>query len=459
MTSFNTFSRRDILSLSAAGIWATSLAPQASVARERISTSADPDGTLARHIAAASAALDQQGLVELAVDLTNVPSPTGHEEEAARFLNDRMQAEGLTTRLQPVAPGRYNALGIYERAGRGKTLLLIGHLDTYVPRGDETMRSIPNATVVGGKRIYGNGILNMKGSLAAYVAAVRAVKRAGIDLAGNVLIAGVSGSFQNSPVDDFQGADYRGYGVGTKHLIANGGVADLCVLGEPTNFELVTQSFGVTCLRIDVDTSIDPFAGLDVHRNAATVAARVAELLDPWLSDYRSRNTVDRIAPQVGVIALESGRPWTTDAVPPPRKATVFVEIRTPPNVLPIAVLHALEPALANIRRQYSAVGIRAEPYSSNPGTSLPLDSPIIAITSAAHANLFGTKPKIATVGWHSDASHLNRYGIPTVNYGPAFRGTSLQDGEYLEIEDLVNCARVYIDIITRVCANPGDQS
>ncbi len=59
---------------------------------------------------------------------------------------------------------------------------------------------------------------------------------------------------------------------------------------------------------------------------------------------------------------------------------------------------------------------------------------------------------------WYSDAAHMNRYGIPTVNYGSAGRirsgggGFSTQQGEAVHIGDMLDIIRVYIQVLITLC-------
>ena len=66
----------------------------------------------------------------LVVQLVNVPSPTGFEGDMAREFHTVLSESGFRTTLQPIGDERYNAIGLWEGAGGGKTLLFNGHLDT-----------------------------------------------------------------------------------------------------------------------------------------------------------------------------------------------------------------------------------------------------------------------------------------------------------------------------------------
>ena len=69
----------------------------------------------------------------------------------------------------------------------------------------------------------------MKGALACYVEAVRALQDAGVRLRGDVLIAAVCGEIEKTQYGDHQGAQYRGYAAGSRYLVSHGGVADMCL--------------------------------------------------------------------------------------------------------------------------------------------------------------------------------------------------------------------------------------
>ena len=90
----------------------------------------------------------------------------------------------------------------------------------------------------------------MKGALACYVEALRALADAGVTLRGDCMIAAVCGEIEKTQYGDAQGAQYRGYAAGSRYLVSHGGVADMCILGEPTEGKVVLGHFGSLWLRI-----------------------------------------------------------------------------------------------------------------------------------------------------------------------------------------------------------------
>src|SRR5207248_4576747 len=81
---------------------------------------------------------------------------------------------------------------------------------------------------------------------------VRALQDGGVRLRGDVLIAAVSGEIEKTQYGDATGAEYRGYAAGSRYLVSHGGVADMCLLGEPTEGKVVLGHFGALWLRLRV---------------------------------------------------------------------------------------------------------------------------------------------------------------------------------------------------------------
>ena len=162
--------------------------------------------------------IDRDRLVKLVMDLVDIPSPTGAEGDVARALNEVLNTSGIRSVLQPIGDARYNAVGRLQGQGGGKSLMFNGHLDTsFGP--EQAHRGLGyqcKATLVDDEWIYGMGSFNMKSAMGTYITAVEAIRAADIKLGGDVVIAGVAGEIEKSPVNDIEGPQYQGYGVGTK---------------------------------------------------------------------------------------------------------------------------------------------------------------------------------------------------------------------------------------------------
>lgn len=393
--------------------------------------------------------IDERRLVDLALRLVSTPSFTGSEEAAAELMQDELASLGLQVQWQQVEDGRANVLGTWPGAGGGPTLMFNGHLDTSYSGSEPWLQGIPGFQPEGFERdgrIYGLGISNMKGAVACYVEAVRALMDAGVRLRGDVMIAAVAGEIEKTQEGDAQGAEFRGYAAGSRHLVGHGGAADMCVLGEPTENKLVLAHFGTIWLRL---TTRGPFVHTAFSSGRLTensivrmqdVLARVLEWLPRW-EEEMSHGDVRGVA---NVGAIRGGFGWRVSRTP--HETHLYLDLRVPPSV-PMA--EARRKALEYAR---GLDGVEAEVYVTAPGAEIEEGHPLVGALEQAHAEVFGAAPERDVTRWFSDASVLTRYGIDTVNYGTSSGLPDAELGENLEIEGLVKTAEVYARVAQTVC-------
>ncbi|MDR2187739.1 MAG: M20/M25/M40 family metallo-hydrolase [Azonexus sp.] len=403
--------------------------------------------------------IDRDRLVKLTIDLTDIPSPTGYEGDVARAYHDVLKGAGFDATLQPIGDERYNAIGRLQGQGGGKSLMFNGHLDTsFGP--EQAHRGIGyqcKGTLVDNEWIYGMGSFNMKFALANYVTAVEAIRQAGIRLGGDVVIAAVAGEIEKAPVNEYEGRQYQGYGVGTKYAITHGAVADYCILGEPTNMMLIPRHCGTTWIKITVPGQLIHTAWSQVEKNAINKARLVLDAIHEWIPGYCERNRLGDFRPRVNVSAIEGGWPWRGARTPD--NCVIYLDVRTLPDVLPVHAFNEVRQVLKDVVKANPHLeGAKAEIFLSAPGTSIPDDHELVTSIISAHSNQLGQAPQMGVETWYSDAAHMNRYGIPTVNYGSAGRirtgggGFSTQQGEHVHIGDMVDIVKVYIEVMLNLC-------
>jgi len=403
--------------------------------------------------------IDRQKLVDLVVQLVDVPSPTGYEGDMGRAFHEVLNGAGFRATLQPIGDNRYNAIGIWEGVGSGKTLMFNGHLDTsFGPElADRGMGYRCEGTVIDNEWIYGMGSFNMKSALATYVTACQAIQAAEIKLAGDVVIAGVCGEIEKAPTGEFDGPKYQGYGVGTKFAISHGAVADACILGEPTNMMVIPRHCGTTWMKIQVPGMLIHTAWSEPEKNAISNSTLVLNALHEWMPEYIQRHTVGNFQPKVNIAAIEGGWPWRGARTPD--TCSIYLDVRTLPEMLPVDVYREVRGLVrALVKKHPELEGTTVDPYVTAPGTSIPDDHELIQNIVQAHTDQLGRAPEFGTEIWYSDAAHMNRYGIPTVNYGSAGRlrtgggGFSTDQGEHVHIDDMVDITKVYVQCILNMC-------
>jgi len=401
--------------------------------------------------------IDRDRLVETASAMIDVHSFTGDEERMADLMIELFHELRLQVQRQQVEDGRANALGTWAGAGGGPSLMFNGHMDTSYSGREPWLRKVrgfqPKAFVEE-NRLYGLGISNMKGALACYVEAVRSLQEDGVRLQGDVLIAAVSGEIEKTQQGDAQGAEYRGYAAGTRYLVTHGGVADMCLLGEPTEGKVVLGHFGSLWLRIRVHGNFIHTAFSEGKRGqnsilrAHEVLAAVEEWIPTWEDDpanaYRGAKAI------VNVGAIQGGFGWRVSRTP--HHTDVFLDIRVPPTKEMGTARREVLAWVRTLAERFLDYEIEGEVYVTAPGAQIDEAHELVTAIDGAHAEVFGERPGRDVTRWFSDASALTRYGIPTVNYGTSTGLMDVELGENLEIEGLVRTAQVYARVATTVC-------
>src|SRR5665811_323786 len=90
--------------------------------------------------------------------------------------------------------------------------------------------------------VWGLGANNMKSGLACALVAIEAIAKAGIRLDGDISFGGVVGEIEKTAIEEFQGVEYSGYGIGSRHLVTHGVTADFALLAEPTGLRTVSYT-------------------------------------------------------------------------------------------------------------------------------------------------------------------------------------------------------------------------
>jgi acetylornithine deacetylase/succinyl-diaminopimelate desuccinylase-like protein len=404
-----------------------------------------------------SVRIDRDRLVETASSMIDVHSFTGDEQRMGELMVSLYEDAGLAVQWQQVEDNRANALGTLAGAGGGPTLMFNGHMDTSYSGQEPWLKDVPGfqpKAFVRDGRLYGLGISNMKGALSCYVEAVRALQDAGVRLRGDVLIAAVCGEIEKTQYGEAQGAQYRGYAAGSRYLVTHGGVADMCLLGEPTEGKVVLGHFGALWLRIRVHGNFihtafsegkkDQNSILRMHE----VLAAVQEWIPTWEDDpsnaYRGAKAI------VNVGAIEGGFGWRVSRTP--HHSDLFLDVRVPPTkAMGVARREVLD-FVRSLAQRFPDYGVEGEVYVTAPGAEIDEGHDLVRAVDEAHEEVFGAKPERDVTRWFSDASALSRYGIPTLNYGTSTGLMDVELGENLEIEGLVQTAQTYALVAQRIC-------
>jgi acetylornithine deacetylase len=401
--------------------------------------------------------IDRKRLVEWAGRAIATPSFTGSEQDMATLMAETFHDMGLRVQWQQVEQGRANVLGTREGVGGGPSLMFNGHMDTSYSGREPWLAHVPGfqpEPFERDGRLYGLGISNMKGALACYVEALRALDDAGVQLKGDVMIAAVCGEIEKTQYGDAQGPQYRGYAAGSRYLVSHGGVADMCILGEPTEGKIVLGHFGSLWLRISTHGNFIHTAFSEGKRGENSIL-RMREVLDAvleWIPTWEDdpENAYGGAKAIVNVGAIQGGFGWRVSRTP--HHTDLFLDVRVPPTKPMATARSQVLEMVRGLKERFPEYGIEGEVYVTAPGAEIDESHPLIAAVDASHEQVFGSRPERDTTRWFSDASALTRYGVATVNYGTSTGLMDTELGENLDIEGLVKMAHVYALAAAKVC-------
>jgi acetylornithine deacetylase len=398
---------------------------------------------------AASGAVDTRELVSLLQQMVRIRSYSagGEEGTIARFMRDYLAALGLEVELQEVEPNRFNCISRWRGEGGGMSLMLNGHLDTN-PAGEGWTKD-PFGGDVDDECIYGIGVSNMKAADAAYVAGLQAVRKAGIRLRGDVVLAHVVGELQG--------------GVGTVHMLGQGVRADRFVVGEPTDNSVLTLHAGSLEAELTVHGRTRHLSKMEEGVDAIAKMFKIIPALNtmsftgPDRADYRGLRRVG-----IGVIRGGLGpdyQDWRPSLLAD--RCSIKFSARYSPGQTPDMVADDIRALIARMRKddpdlvaevQLNKTGQRMLMGSFEVGR----DADIVQTVVRAHRAVVGEEPKIGDVApykfYGTDATHLSRAGMTGLVYGPGGKYNTMPD-ERVELRDLFNAARVYARVIVETCA------
>ena len=165
--------------------------------------------------------------VDLAARLIRCQSVTPAEGGALKLLAQELEALGFDCVWLPFGEGASRIENLFARRGQdGPHFAFAGHTDV-VPVGDASAwRHAPFSGALEGGKLFGRGAADMKGGIAAFVAAVR-----------QFVDAHPAGSISLIITGDEEGDAEYGTAKMVEWMKAHNHLPDICVVGEPTNLQ------------------------------------------------------------------------------------------------------------------------------------------------------------------------------------------------------------------------------
>ncbi len=373
--------------------------------------------------------IDPEAIARDTLDFIRVRSETGQEGEGSRFLAELLRREGFAPEMDEFLPNRPNVLLRIpgSAADGGRTLLFNGHTDT-IPIG------VSDPPGRDGDWVIGRGAEDMKGGLVAMVHAASALRRAGVQLGGDLWLTGVVG--HETPI---------GFKEGPLRLVdqLNSGAvqADAIVIVEgPAAVWAASLGSTVFTVTITSDRGAIHTVKVPYVENPACWMGHLLTRFAEWEREFEARPEhplCGRERVNVGIIRggdymnrlptplIVSGqRRW----LPGQTAADVQGEFD--------ALCHELS-ARSGLHFETRLEGTR-EPFET------PADHPLVCALRSAGQQTTGAVPDVIGMALVGDANlYANLAGVSTAYYGPAHE-TAHSDHERVSATRLAECAQIY---------------
>jgi acetylornithine deacetylase len=415
-------------------------------------------------------------LVQLVCDTVRIPSCTSvpvdlgssdtsfeisGETRVNHVVKPVMESCGLETDLWEVEKGRANLVGIWRGKGRGHALLLNGHVDVVPPGPSEkwTVAGPWSGEIIDGK-IYGRGSTDMKGGVASAVFAMKALLKAGYRPKGDVFIQSVVGEETMETSAGTGAALQRGYG------------ADAAIVCEtsspPQRFSINIASPGLALMQVKVKGKaahismrnelirpggLGAAVGVSAIDKTFLIYQALLKLEEEW-GQTKRHPAFTRTGQFVLYPEVIQGGDMIAASIP--EECYMIYIIWHPPQDTAEGVGEEIKAYIARFAQ--TDPWLRENPpevyvpfYSWPPFETSP-EEPICKAAAAASEALFNRPAVLYGCGYTSDASFIRQAGIPTIVVGPGTPRVAHGFNEYVEIQDLLDAAKLYALTIVEWC-------
>ena len=362
--------------------------------------------------------------------------PPGNCLEAADVCAALFAREGIEYKIVADLPERPSVLATIHGLQERPQLVLNAHIDTvpiedrnawdYDPFGGEIVDGV----------LYGRGAGDDKGSVAAQVFGAVAIRRAGVQLGGTLVV---------NPV-----ADEESLGVhGTQWLRGSGQLRpDMLIIGEQTDNVVAVAERSINWLELIIHGQAAhgamPWNGVNAVKQMAHVIAYLEREYEPLLA----RRTHPYLPPStVNLGTIEGG--IKTNMVP--ERCRITLDRRVPPGETVETISRELDELLHRFSRDVQPIDYEINVlYSSG----LPLETapnhPLARTMQSAVCDVSGEERPLTGYNQGSDGRFFAGDGIPVLIFGPSHPDVGHSANEHVRIGQVVEAAQIYALTILR---------
>ena len=380
--------------------------------------------------------IDREYLIATLADLIRINSvnpsltPGAPGEMAiAAYVADALRRLGLGVSRVEVHSGRPSVAAILRGTGGGRSLMLNAHLDTV---GVEGMAD-PFTPILRDGKMYGRGAYDMKGSLAACLATVKALVDAKVAMRGDLLLAAV--------------ADEEYASLGTA-AVASQFPVDAAIVTEPTELDLCIAHKGFVWLEVETLGRAAHgsrfFEGVDANMRMG----RFLGLLDHLEQEVRGRSPHPLVGPpSLHAPTLRGGTELSTYSA----RCALGIERRTVPGETAAGVQAEIEALIEKASAADPSFQASARCLLARNAFEVSPAAPIVAAVRAAATVHLGLSPALIGKPFWMDSAILADAGVETVIMGPVGSGAHTND-EWIDVGSLEDLAAILARAAVSYC-------
>jgi acetylornithine deacetylase len=364
----------------------------------------------------------------VAIDSVNpslVPGGAGEGAIAERIAAE-LRASGLSdVQVSAVAPGRPNVYGVIESGRPGPSLMFCGHSDTV---GVEGMAA-PFDPVVRDGKLFGRGAQDMKGGVAAILAAARRLASSPGGLAGRVIVAIVADEEYASIGADAAVQEWK---------------ADAAIVTEPTDLTIGIGHKGFEWVEVETSGIAAHGSRPDDGVDAILMMGRVLAELDALERSFISGPTHPLLGrPSLHASLIGGGRELSTY----PDRCTLSVERRTVMGEEPGRLVREVEAILARLRSADPRFRASVRATFDRPPYLTPEGHPLPRLLRES----LGRETTVGAMSFWTDAAILGGAGMASVVFGPGGAGLHGVE-EYVRLDEVLACREALVAVARRFC-------
>ena len=373
-------------------------------------------------------AVQEAELVEYCREMVRIKSvnPPGDEMAMAEYVANVLKSIGLEVKLLKHSSSRASVLAILRGSGQVPALLYSAHLDT-VPLGAEQWIHEPFAAETLDGKIWGRGSADMKGGLAALLVMAKIMANSGLSIKGDLIFAITAGEEVDS--------------LGAKSVASypDLGPVQAIIVPEPSYNDIYIAEKGALWLEISTYGKTAHGSMPALGKNAVMMMVELIKGLENFFIPFESHAMLGGFSMSINTI---SGG-IKTNVVPD--RCVVSIDMRTVPGQDHHDIMARFQGLIKDLGKHDPDFKASIEITNDRPPIETSPKEPVVKMMVNIVADITGEIPIPKGVNYYTDAATLApAFKAPMIICGPGHPGLAHQPNEYVEIEKLVQAAKIY---------------